>query len=111
MTFTTEDIQRFIRGFLYTIAGAIVAKGWMADGYQELFVGSSLWVLNFAWQLYGMRLLAKIAELGKIAEGHASPVAGVIMTDTAAGKEIAKAIPSPTVVAAGTVPAAVIAKS
>lgn len=111
MTLTAEDIQRYIRGFLYTIAGAMVAKGWMADGYRELFVGMGLWAINLAWQIYGMRLMAKVAELGKIAEDHASPVAGVITTKTPAGLELAKAVPSPTVVPAGTVPAAQIAKA
>lgn len=108
---TAEDIQRYIRGFLYTIAGSLMAKGWLGAEYQELFVGVGLWAINLAWQIYGMRLMAKIAELGKIAEDRHSPVAGVIVADTPAGKEIAEAIPSPAVVPAGTTMAAVIAKS
>lgn len=108
---TAEDIQRYIRGFLYTIAGGLVAKGWMSEGYQELFVGMALWAINLAWQVYGMRLMAKVAEMGKIAEDHTSPVVGVITANNKAGVELAQAIPSPAVVSAGTPVAAVIAKA
>lgn len=108
-TITTEDVQRYVRIVGYLIVGSLTQRGIAVDGtWIELalsLVGGSLLV---AWSVYGMRINAKIAELGKLAKIEDTPVAAVVTTNTPEGRALAREIPGPVVVAGSAQAAAIV---
>lgn len=106
---TAEDIQRLLRGAGYLIVGTLGQRGIAVDGtWIELVLSLIGGGILLAWSVYGSRINAKIAEMSQLAKRKDTPVAGVIMTNTVEGHEIARSIPGP-VVAAGTVSAEALA--
>ena len=87
--FTSEQIQNFIRIVIYWLAGFAVHKGWTTDSTGLMIAGELVAAANFAWTLYGNRLLAKINELAK---------QGEVETIVVKTPEMGKAAPSDKVI-------------
>ena len=90
MNLTSEQVQQYIRIFVYWAAGAAVNYGWLAADKKAAIAGVAITALNFGWTLWGNRLMAKINELAKLGEVKA------IVVNT---PEVASAAPSSKVVA------------
>lgn len=65
MNITSEQVQKYARIVLYWIAGALVTHGVGNESWIEPGVGLGLTLINFAWTLYGDRIVAKLNEVAK----------------------------------------------
>lgn len=87
--FTSENIQRYIRIFVYYAAGALTSYGvTVSSSNKELIAGIAAFLANIAWTAWGNTLNAKLAEVAKAGE-----VEKVVVNDPA----VAAAVPSPKV--------------
>lgn len=77
---TSEDVQRFVRVALNSLASALIAHGMFSAqaSWLEPSIGALAWLATFAWTLYGNRIIAKINEIAK-----ADQVKKVVVVDTA----------------------------
>lgn len=89
MNFDSADIQMYARIVLYWLAGVLVAHGFGTDSTWQPIVGFLVTLINFAWTLYGNRLLAKINALADTGQ-----VSAIVVHD----KATANAAPSPIVI-------------
>ena len=78
MTITSEAVQRYARIVLYWVAGYMVNRGVLSGSGTDAFVGVGLSVVNFAWTLYGNRIVAKLNEVAKM-----GVVTNVVVNDKA----------------------------
>jgi hypothetical protein len=88
--FTSEQIQGYIRILIYWAAGAAVNYGMLTADKSTAIAGGIVTAVNFAWTLWGNRLVAKINELAKLGE-----VKNIVVSTPA----VAAAAPSEKVVA------------
>jgi len=93
MNITTADVQKYTRIVLYWLSGILVSKGFIANDQSAIagYVGLGVAAVNFAWTIYGNRVVAKINDL--MATGQ---VQAVVTKD----KSVSDAVPDPNVTAA-----------
>ncbi len=101
------SVRWAVTTFGSAIAGFVAGKGWVsADTVMsvltsEIFLSGASAVAMLVWGLFAHTQKNAVAVVATIAEDPASPVKGVITTDTLAGRDLARDIPSETVKAAG----------
>jgi hypothetical protein len=101
MNLSSEDVQRYVRIAIYWAAGFTAAHGVTVDpSIWNAAVPVAMFLANFGWSAYGMRINAKLNELAKYAGDPSTPIQAIITTNTPAGVELAKSTPGP-VVSAG----------
>jgi hypothetical protein len=115
-----EQVKSGLRTFLATfgglIAGWFAAKGWFTINQVESVLNSPTFislagsVIVGIWGIVTHTQKNAVAVVATIAEDPASPVKGIITTNTLAGRDLAKDIPSDLVVPAGTADAAAMAR-
>lgn len=68
MNITSEQVQKYARIILYWIAGVLVAHSQSKPDPSviETTVGVGVTLVNFAWTLYGGRIVAKLNEIAKL---------------------------------------------
>ena len=101
-----ETIAGFLRALLAFAGGASVFGPWLNDHLAGEIIGAIAVLGAAAWSWWEKRTPQMVKAVDARPE-----VKGVITQDNIAGKELAKAIPSPTVVPAGTPAAVQVAKS
>ncbi len=69
---SSDDIQKYTRIILYVVSGALIQHGFGSQASWEPWIGIGVTVANFAWTLYGNRLVAQINALA--ASGHVSAI-------------------------------------
>ena len=89
MNLTSEQVQSYIRIIGYWLAGAAVNYGYLASDRKAAVAGVIITIANFAWTLWGNRLMAKINELSKLGE---------VKQIVVATQDVAQAAPSNKVV-------------
>lgn len=77
MSFTTEDLLRYLRIALQWAAAALVTHGVGSSGLWEPIIGVVIGIVTFLWTMYGNRIQAKVNE-----------VAGITITDNTTGKTV-----------------------
>lgn len=88
------------------IVGTILGTfGFATDANWALWSGVITTIAPFGWSIYERTQTRMVAQVNAMPE-----VKGVITAPTPEGVDLAKAIPSPTVVAAGTIAALDVAK-
>lgn len=97
MQMTSEDFARWTRIVVYLVTSSLTTYGAMSNETSLAILGAVGTVANGVWSLYGMRINAKLAEIGKIALNPRSPVVGVLTTPDEAGQKLAAEIPGPVV--------------
>lgn len=108
-------VRWLVAAFGASLAGYVAGKGWASKEDVLNFLGSDN-VLQIAGTIATLASLLwslrSKTEKNVVAAANAMPnVAGVITKDTLEGKELAKAVPDPAVVPAGTATAKAIAKA
>jgi hypothetical protein len=97
------------------IAGFAAGKGWasadtvMALLNSEMFTSAAVAAVPLIWGLFTHTQSNAVAVVDAIAKDPASPVKGVVVENTAAGRDLAKEMPGSTTVVAGTFDAKQIA--
>lgn len=76
-----------------------------------IIAGPIMIIISAIWSLITNTRSSMIAKIDTMAKDPASPVAGIIMSNTKEGKEIANNLPGVTTVVAGTSEATSIAKA
>jgi hypothetical protein len=111
-----EQVKSAVRWLVSFVGGFIVAKGWVkADQLtallsNEAVMGALAGGAVLVWGMFTHTQSNAVAVVATIAEDPTSPVKGVVTTNTAEGRALARDTPSDTVVAAGTPEATAIAK-
>lgn len=105
MSPTSEDIQRYIRISIYGMVGFLSGHGidqvfgvQLDSHFIDTVLPIALFFGNVAWSFWGNRINAKLVEIAKYANDPRTPVKGVIVSPTQAGREISKAVEGPVVV-------------
>lgn len=112
-----SSVRWMVTTFGAGIAGFVAGKGWAsADTILQVlnspaFLSAGASLVMLIWGLVTHTDKNTVAMVAAMAEDPLSPVKGVITTNDMAGRELAQAIPSPTVVPEGTSQAVKIAKS
>lgn len=114
-----EQVKSSVRWFVATFGGAIAGflagKGWVsADTIMqvlnsEVFLSFAASIAVGVWGLFVHRQSNAVAVVSEIAKDPASPVKGVIVSNSVEGRDLAQSIDGP-VVPAGTSAAADLAK-
>lgn len=111
-----EQVKSLVRWLVSFAGGFIVAKGWIKAEQltallsNEAVMGGLGAGAVLIWGMFTHTQANAVAVVGTIAEDPKSPVKGVVTTNTAEGRALARDNPSDTVVAAGTPEATAIAK-
>lgn len=100
-----DQFLGLFRDFLKLLGSALVANGVITTPNWTTWSGVAIMLAPLAWSFYERTKARRIAKVDALPEA-----AGVIMKDTPEGKAMAAAIPSPTVVTAGTQGATEVAK-
>lgn len=96
---TREDKERYLRIVLHFSAGFLISHGYTGAGtLVEGSVGVLMELGTLLWSIYGMRITAKLQEMSALGKSASSPVKGVILSSTAEGHALAKAVDGPVVV-------------
>ncbi len=102
-----EQMFSLLRAILNSAGGGLVTGGIVAQGdWTSICTGVAMILAPVAWSLYEKTKARMIAKVDAMPE-----VKGVVTKDTVAGRALAQDVPSTTVVPAGTVAAATIAKT
>lgn len=115
-----EQAKTSVRWFVATFGGALAGyfaawSGWFSAGQiigalnSEAFLSIAASIVMLVWGLITHTQKNAIAVVDTMAKDPESPVKGVVLTNTIAGFDIAKAIPGSTTVVAGTPDAKAIA--
>lgn len=105
MIMNQEQMLGLLRDFLKLLGGGLVTNGIVSTPNWTTWSGFIIMLAPIGWSLYEKTKTRMIAKVDALPE-----VAAVITRDTKDGRELANAVPSPTVVPAGTVAAATVAK-
>lgn len=111
-----SQIRALIIAAAAAVAGWLTAEGWITKEQWTQIATSPLAavivtiVVGLIWDAFSHTESNAVAVVGEIAKRPDSPVKAVITEDTPEGHELAKSIPGPTVVAAGTPQAVAVAR-
>lgn len=105
----TEQISGQLRQLLQALGGMAIGLGWLTTGQVDFWlqvilqVGGPLAMLaGIAWSWWVNRPVALVASVDAMAKDPASPIKGVVVTNTTAGRDLARALHGTTTVIAGT---------
>lgn len=99
-----EQVSGLVQRLLMFGAGIAVAKGWISEVAAAQIVGG---IIAFAGVLWGIKVNTSASLVASV--DGLEQVQGVVTKPTIEGRELAKSIPSATVVPAGTPAAASVA--
>lgn len=115
----SEKIKSLLRSLIIASAGLVggwfAAKGWFTTEQISAVLSSPVFaalvtmVAGAIWGIFNKTERNMVAAVDALAKDPSSPVKGVIVANTPAGKELANSIPGATVVPAGTAAADKIA--
>lgn len=115
----SEQVKSLLRGIIATfggiIAGFFAAKGWFSVDQvtsvlnSPMFLGLATSGVMYIWGLLAHTDKNAVAVVTAMADNPASPVQGVIVAPSPAGRDLAAAIPGAAIAPAGTTQAANLA--
>jgi hypothetical protein len=106
-----EQLKSGIRWMIATFGPFIIAHGYASQGTLELVGGILISLAPLVWGMFTHTQTNAVAVVDTIAKQPDSPVKAVVTEPTAAGRELAEAMPGSTTVVAGTQAAATLAKA
>jgi hypothetical protein len=110
-----SSVRWAVSAFGGAAAGFVAGRGWasaetvMAVLTSEVFMSAVAALIPLIWSMFRHTQAGAVAVVDTIAKDPESPVKGVVLTNTVAGRDLAAAIPGSTTVLAGTHDAKVIA--
>lgn len=105
-----EQFMSIVRNALQIVGTFLTTYGVLQDAAWTPLAGAVLMAAPVLWGIYTHTDANAVAVVDKLAKDPASPVAGIITTNTPAGRELAAAVDGSTTVPAGTPAAEQIVK-
>lgn len=100
-----EQFLSLLRDILKVIGASFVAKGAVVETDWTTWTGLAMMIAPIGWSYYEKTKARMIAKVDAMPE-----VKGIVLKQTEEGKALAEAVPSPTVVPAGTPAASAVAR-
>lgn len=104
-----EQVKSAVRWFITTFGASIINHGWASSSTLEMVGGVVVAAAPFVWSMFTHTQANAVAVVDDLAKKPDTGVKAVITDNTAAGHDLANAIPGNTTIAAGTAAAARIA--
>lgn len=106
-----EQAKALTRDAITTFGPLLVAHGYGTSSTWEVVGGVVIWLIPIVWGQFSHTQAAAVAVVDAIAKEPDSPVRGVILEPTVAGRELANNLPGLTTVTADTTAAKEMAKA
>lgn len=105
-----EQVKSAVRWMIATFGPIIISHGYASASTLEMIGGAVVSLIPLIFSMLNHTQSNAVAVVATIAEDPTSPVKGVVTTNTAEGRALARDTPSDTIVTAGTPEATAIAK-